>query len=360
MPSLKLAVLGSGLGESIVVVLPNARVLVVDCYDAVRVSQYLDNLAPLQVSHACLTHPHLDHCLGFAELLSLNRHGSGVEQFWRPPVPSLTECRKRAAIQEARLHKSGAVTAEEYRELGAALERLILAVSGIRTARLQAGRNFEIVGLRTGFPVLSESIQEKDGALVPLEIVALTPSGKDVENRMDALASGAFQNAPQRELSRGNNLHSVALVIRYGETRVVLGADTEKASWREARQSSFWPRPPTSGPVALVKASHHLSAGAYVPELYVEWRPSTPLRMQVVATRNSSRLPDLETQRDLGTWADVHVVGDSILRPSPTPPGDLQMSCLALKPTPTFAPTWVEFELDSRGSLMFPPRRWQP
>jgi hypothetical protein len=88
---LTIHVIGAGIGESIILELPNGQWGVVDCY-ASKISdettnQTLNFLKRRKVetlAFLCLTHPHQDHFRGITHLL--NRYKGKLERFWIFPA----------------------------------------------------------------------------------------------------------------------------------------------------------------------------------------------------------------------------------------------------------------------------------
>jgi ribonuclease BN (tRNA processing enzyme) len=86
MPELSIHVLGSGIGESIIVHLPNGKWGVVDCYasnlsdsSSNQTLSFLLEQGASELEFLCLTHPHFDHYRGLSQLLDAFR----VRYFWR-------------------------------------------------------------------------------------------------------------------------------------------------------------------------------------------------------------------------------------------------------------------------------------
>jgi beta-lactamase superfamily II metal-dependent hydrolase len=99
---LSLYLLGPGVGESIVLVMPDDRVVVVDSCERAGTNipaRLLTELQIKQIDLLIVTHPDLDHVKGLTELLAFS-----PARVWRYPFALLREI--LATLVDARLRAS--------------------------------------------------------------------------------------------------------------------------------------------------------------------------------------------------------------------------------------------------------------
>jgi beta-lactamase superfamily II metal-dependent hydrolase len=248
---LSLYLLGSGFGESQVVLLPDGRCLVVDsCKEGEShlTASLLRRLQVRRIDLLVVTHFDLDHVRGLPELI----HEFEPRQVWRPLGTSLRELVSFWCRQEP--------TDTRMREVHAAFDR-----SKLRQLVEREGEE----------PVLARALQE--------------------------------HLRGERALGDRANVLSLALAVRWGARRILLGGDVETGRARE----------PFSGwkgillhleedgllehvrSVDLVKVAHHGSEGAFhAPawELHAREGGDT---MALVAPFSSRALPPTEVLRRL-------------------------------------------------------------
>jgi beta-lactamase superfamily II metal-dependent hydrolase len=291
---LNLYLLGSGFGESQVVLLPDGRCLVADSCKEAGANLTTSLLRRLQVRHIDLlvvTHFDLDHVRGLPELVQEFK----PRQVWRPPRTSLRElvsfwCRQDPT--DARLQEvyEAFVILDELEQQG------VVHQVGVRNRPWKpSGADYEVLCIAPA---------SGDVAHSHLQLRQL------VERQGEQPVLGrALQEYLRGERALGDraNLLSLALAVRWGERRILLGGDVENGRARE----------PYSGwkgilqhleedgllehvrSVDLVKVAHHGSEGAFHAaawELHArETRDSTAL----VTPFSSSALPPTAVLRRL-------------------------------------------------------------
>ncbi len=258
MDSLTFHVINSGIGESIVIETPRGEWGVVDCYTpsladstANPTIQFLRQCGVKCLAFVCITHPHEDHYRGLNQLLD----AFPLKYFWRFGAFSGRDLKL--------ILLSYVLRDAEGDELASATE-LTKAFGTIRR-RLQTGEIEAVVKLNDYKPVYPYPI----GSDPNFEISGIAPSSNDAQAYEEALArcfdaTGRLENALPRQ--RHNDV-SVALLLRYGATRVILGGDVEVRGWTETLR--------TVGKenlrVHAVKVSHHGSITGYTPELWTDF-----------------------------------------------------------------------------------------
>lgn len=125
--------------------------------------------------------------------------------------------------------------------------------------------------------------------------------------RLDWGGAEATVVAPPGELFSDSNENSVALLITFGEARVLLTGDAERAA------EEYMSTGPYTGPVAVLKVGHHGSSSSTTPLFLSRFRPEVAV---ISVGENSYGHPTPQTLRRLKTVGaevfrtDVH--GDVI------------------------------------------------
>ncbi len=268
---LHVVVFGPGHGEAIVVRTPEGRIGLIDgCGpppdSTKRGSPIFDLLAGLAVDRllfACLTHPHKDHLLGFADLVTKYP----PEHVWWPGFQEraffdhyLQYLRKTRGDSV----ESSATAKPLVRELGP-----VVAAIGTLTddppkeldprPRGQALSDWKLV--------LRHPIADQP----PLEINSILPSSSGVRlAEQDALAALNANTLNARRAVDPNRI-SAALLISWGNTKILLGGDAICAgndSFQGWKGIQF-----PIGKVQVAKVPHHASEGAYAEALWREMNP---------------------------------------------------------------------------------------
>ena len=178
MPSLlKVIVANVGQGDTIVILSPDGRVAVVDCYDGQKVSDCLHHLGKSKIDLLATTHPHYDHIKGVPHLI----REFEVDMWWDAKAP----CPSKTYLQINQLCR----------------DRKIPAIC-------VGGSNFST-------------------DLGPVTVKALAPSASQ-RKRIDAEVKDNGSMLPWR---RSFNDYSFVLGVRYGDFHMVLGSDAEMETW---------------------------------------------------------------------------------------------------------------------------------
>lgn len=257
---LQVHVFGNGSGESIIVGLPGGGWGVVDCF-APSLRDPADNVAAAwlhrrrvtELEFLCLTHPHRDHYRGMSRLMT----EFGVKRFWRFGT-SAPEDRRLALLSRARAMWSRSGDAiESADEL---LQILALARRRRQDPRWGLDSESRLVNLQ---PLLTVPATAERQAC---EVWGIAPSTASV---------ASYEEALERAFSRGgrviagqsrlrHNMVSVALLVEYGASRVLLGGDVETLGWQRAVERVSPARLASSA----VKVSHHGSSTGYCHGLW--------------------------------------------------------------------------------------------
>lgn len=294
--SLTIYLLGPGVGESIVLVMPDGRVVVVDSCERAGVNLpalLLTRLGIPKIDLLVVTHPDLDHVRGLTEILA----GFNPERVWRYPF---------ALLREILATLTSAPESSDY-------ARHVEAVRGcvaLDDHLTRTGRVEEVTYGRTWAPPGS-----------PYNVHALAPTPYDTSrarNRVRGLVErrrGRWLLSDQAKtwLGAGTplgdlpNMVSLGLAIEWGDRRIVLAGDIENG---DGGPYSGWPgvldhldRPDDQrgrlvDDVDLIKVAHHGSAGAFSASAWKRHAGSAKT-IGIVTTYSPSRLPDRDTLKAL-------------------------------------------------------------
>jgi len=255
--SLEIHVFGAGKGESIVLRCPGGEWGVVDCYTSLLndsssnpTLQFLKDRGVSTLEFLCLTHPHDDHFRGMSQLLE-QLH---VKHFWR--FSGL------AGRELQRLALSLKVDAEQSEDpyISKSADEFVSVMQLVKKGRdAKTLRQKMVTGYQQLFPVPVDTSAE-------FQIWSFAPSGNQVAKYEEALATcftedGRFRNAlPHAH----HNSVSVGLLVRFGQTCIVLGGDVERSGWQDALEELQ----PEHLLANAVKVSHHGSDTGYTDGLW--------------------------------------------------------------------------------------------
>jgi len=268
--SLEMHVFGAAQGESVVLRLPHGGWGVVDCYastlgDAVdnATLRFLLERGVNELEFLCLTHPHDDHFRGMSQLLE-RLH---VRCFWRPSAMSGQRLKWILQLALVDAKRSGhARTLEDADEL----ERIF-----------------------TRYPVPVDPQAR-------FQIWAIAPSGRQADGYEEGLRRCFDENDRLKDrlpYARHNEI-SLALLVVFGKTRVILGGDVEESNWLDTLNEFGRPGLSCVG----VKVSHHGSTNGYCPGLWeafaADRKPVT-----ILTPFQRHRLPRREALEHIGEFA---------------------------------------------------------
>lgn len=301
---LSLYVVGSGYGESCVVVLPRGGVVVVDaCMDGNEhlTLALLRVLGIRRIDLLLVTHSDLDHVRGLPELLDAAE--IEIAEAWR--FPGAADIRTLAAKW-----LRGDPSDRRLLELHAAMSRL--------DALAEVNRCADARGDMCSWPLTARA---------PVVVTCLAPSQHDLllsHRALDKLVrmepgprladeALRFLKNESRKLGAPPNVLSLAATVewRTADVRLLLGGDVERgdgsehSGWRGILTTLARRKPPGLGllrNVRAVKVAHHGSRGALEREAWDEHvRADARETWAIIAPFKHGRvtLPDAEVLRDL-------------------------------------------------------------
>lgn len=270
-PRLGVHVLGPGYGESIVLELPDGNVGVIDCFARRHapnpVLGFLESRYPglARLAFLALTHPHADHCLRAADLLERFVPGS-VWLF--PPFPASNICEYYKALKK---HQT-CDAVEKALDLPAGSTALsLLQVEDWVTRRRKAGiRCFRALD-GGGEPGVLPGAEFVNGCV---RIDFLTPTDDRKFDYVRTVKEAAVRllepSIPSEALAGLRSLHhnaaSGAMLVEWGQTRILLMADAEQELWEDRLTPAVPAR--LKGAVHFLTVSHHGSANGFHRQLY--------------------------------------------------------------------------------------------
>jgi beta-lactamase superfamily II metal-dependent hydrolase len=293
---LELHVIGGNKGEAVIIRLPDGGWGVVDCFAASLdderanpVLQFLRKQIVGELEFLCLTHPHDDHFRGMSRLLQEFR----VRCFWQSAV--MFPHRLKSIIASAL--DAEASGADEARSSQRELESIFELVAK-RRERTKSARREPLIPKHCSANTQVYPTQAVANASVSVHIIA--PTARDIEeyhDELDRLFDATGRMKATLPYSRHNAI-SIGLLIKFGQTRIVLGGDVERAAWQNALQECDQ----THLSAHCVKVSHHGSTTGYCDGL---WEVLSAQRkpIAIVTSFRQHRLPRKSALEHIGRFA---------------------------------------------------------
>ena len=264
---LAIHVLGGGIGESVVIESPTGGWGVVDCYagpldrpEENPTLRFLRKRGVKKLDFLCLTHPHDDHFRGICHLLEETE--LEIEQFWRFASLTKADLKHLVEVRAADAVRRGDFDSREIHTKDPMVQILRLV-----SCRKKCGRT-KVRPLQGQAPIYPYPVSVGGGPpRDEFEIWVFGPS-PDRAEYYKSLLRRCFTPGGQLDQNAAPSLPhneiSVAIMIRYGVTRVILGGDMEAANWRcvlnECQRGDL--------AVQAVKVSHHGSPSGYTADLW--------------------------------------------------------------------------------------------
>ena len=315
--ALGIHLIGAGIGESIVIQLPNGKIGVIDCYcsrlsattseerlDANPTLRFLDDhLQAKSLAFIALTHPHEDHGRGLSQILK--HYENRIEQIWmfetyqdeylRQFFRTLLESNQKLPIENLLNDDPGTFRSELLKIRNLVRKETTPGTSQTKLRKFQDYQEFGLADEPVEFHFLGPSSQLVDAYQTSLSdnlSSLVDPEGKKVY-------------AKWRPDKVNHNLASPAILLVYGKTRVILGGDMESTGWQQVladQQDETPPRPPLD--CTFVKVSHHGSSNGYCDGLYAMLsKRKAPVAAITPFTRGTHSLPSTEGLNHLKTHA---------------------------------------------------------
>jgi hypothetical protein len=305
-------VIGRGFGESVVLQMPNGRVGVIDCFaarldartheerlDANPTLRFLaDELKAERLAFVAFSHPHEDHGHGLRHILEEYR--GRIDELWvfRAFHNIYLERHMKARLVGRRRLPVETLLARPAGTFAIELMRLRNLVSELTDAADREAAEFhDFAGYRR-FTFAGE----------PLTLHVIGPTARVVAEYEQALAdnmtglvdeTGTRVNPDWKPDEIDHNRVCAALVVEYGKTRVILGADMITRAWAAVlaeidRGTEY----ALSLNCHLIKVSHHGSMTGHCEQLYESHfarpRGKKPIAVVTPFNRHHHPLPSAE------------------------------------------------------------------
>ena len=305
---LDLYVVGPGFGESVILKWTDGdtqKAGIVDIYgysEGGPLIRFLEELDIECLSFVVLTHPHLDHLSGAAQVL--RAFEGRVERFWWWGGLAF---HTYVAFFDKLAHQRAAQDLE-----------LAPRAEALRNAFEEVTRQFSDSGLPERSDIAGGS--------------RLYPAGNQTDGRLSAYSFSPWNNSllsftadvaqgcrpgasTEAYLHEADNRASIGVSLYYGNAHVVLGGDVETRNWRDLRSECVdWPE----SPPCVVKVSHHGSrtgqiAGMWSRQGFLVDSRHPPIAIATPCDRGRRKLPDPVLIRKLRkVCSDVYVTGQPI------------------------------------------------
>lgn len=284
---MRVYVFGPGWGESIVLEYPkNSKEEmcwgVIDCYQK-PVLDFLQDRGVKELEFICWTHPHADHHNGLPDLLE--EYEDRIKRFWRFGGYN---AHILVMFYDVLTRKESVI--EGHRATYKRLKRIF------DFAKRQQDRN------RDSFKILSDIhnnlINIKYNDKCSFCISSLSPSTTLVDEYTSRIGKCLHQvreskedfNFNLTEFDGSHNNVSTILLVEFGQTRLLFGADAVEEVWNDVFVNEERLNTPITLNSNFVKISHHGSEGAYHRDSWLEIA-DTELPHAVVTPFDSSDLP---------------------------------------------------------------------
>lgn len=283
---LTIYLLGPGIGESVVAIMPDGRSVVMDVcstIDGNLTTALLDAVGVATIDLLVVSHPDLDHVKGLAELIVRR-----PREVWRYPLEA--SARDFVLDWARRAGKS---------DVAAALDAL---ASYARTADADT---FSVS--------LGDQMWPRDGTSA-FRVHALAPTEYDKERAARAWNRRLLQDpvalrtwlgevvAGTRRIGDAPNVISLAICIEVGGHRILLGGDvlagtaSPKSGWKGVRRLlERHGRAHLITDLCAVKVPHHGSKGAHDSSVWALHASGARRPVAMIAPFSSTPLPDVPT-----------------------------------------------------------------
>ncbi|HUE73160.1 MAG TPA: hypothetical protein VMP01_19905 [Pirellulaceae bacterium] len=273
-----LHVIGSGVGESIVVELPDGSIGVVDCCskslagnsaeDRARANPtiaFLQRRFPnAQVAFLALTHLHEDHGKGFTQLIE--ELETRIQSIWI--CGGLNDTHVLQYFKQVAKHQKQLPGEEIFDEPPGTYARELLKLTRqVRQAAPATAFGVRRLCSTTQFHICNGEVAVD--ILGPRELRLLHFSESVQALLRDSIdpATRVVRSDWEPKSPKHNEV-SPAIAITYGRTRLVLGGDMECNAWAEVVADTSTHVPPRSLACHVLKVSHHGSSNGYCQTLY--------------------------------------------------------------------------------------------
>ncbi len=271
---LSIVVFGPGVGEAILVRLPDGTIGVVDgCREPKARKGQGDPIrellakfertakSPLRLEFVCLTHPHTDHFRGLGKLIQA--YQGRIDHLWT--VSKMIRRYEESLVEWLEIIRAG--SAPDDADLGGLT--LLIEQMHHQKKHLAASNPNGYAQLSTNKPLLRRAYGGYD-----IVIEACGPSDNDIDEAHEQLFSILDAARKGEKVSRTHdpNMTSGALLLRWNEAAVLLAGDLLNGK----EISSGWHRAAEqiNCKVQVVNVAHHASEEAHHEALWSKMTPA--------------------------------------------------------------------------------------
>jgi hypothetical protein len=329
LQKLKLDFYESGKGETIVITFPSGGIGLVDAHPSNHSfrPEILKIIEGKKLHFVCLTHPHADHGV---DLVPVLQNHEQIEAFWHTiyHIPAFIYGVSQTVSFPSAVREFATKMNQDWGKFlinifGAVAER------DIPTHELRSNLQAEVI----------------DG----VEIHCLSP---------DESVQNSFSSAYHKKLINpilavpDPNLISAVLVLRLGESVVLLGADARKENWETAVKHYQKRKLPKA---KILKVPHHGARNSlnlqHQGQSYFDVCSHSPKASAVIFAADSKH-PDKKVFEKLQSRMDTICLSNGLKSKAANPnPLRLQLpGATAVYPAPVCNPV-LSFELDSEGNV---------
>jgi hypothetical protein len=292
---LSLLVFGPGRGEAQVLILPDGSLGVIDgCReprngdrngrgDPVRefINDWLVAHPNQRIRFVALTHPHDDHYAGLGRLIEA--HDDRIDRLWRA---QMTDRWATAYLKYCEAIESSPDNPPDLARL-IGLQRVFAAFKE-RLPRI------DVLGART--PMISENFAGRRFC-----VTCVAPSLKDIDRTQQELMDCIREDKLENRFDP--NLTSAALIIAWGNSKMLLGGDL--LCGRGALEGWSAAAPLISGRFQVLKVAHHASEQAQDLDLLQKIKPQISIvtPFQEAGGSQPPRPADIERLASISTVA---------------------------------------------------------
>lgn len=296
-PTLEIHILNSGIGESIILKLPNGKWGVVDCYSpSLRDNQANPTLHFLkknnihELEFLCITHPHDDHYRGMSQIIKY--YGNNIKEFWRFGGINIDELLSYLKINSLE---------NEETKLTDSVEDLINTFATI-TELKKAGLRVRYINDFSKLYSEQCSIGANKTDMQSIEIFSLGPSSNLVHDYVTTLKE-CFDETGTIDIEKkqkNHNMISIVLMVKFEKTKIILGADAENKSWMYIMDDHLRSEELSAH---AVKISHHGSMSSIINGLWASFAVKDK-PFSIVTPYFARSLPQHEAMEHIWQYTD--------------------------------------------------------
>lgn len=289
--NLEIRVFGDGNGESIFIKFPNNKIGIIDfgCkYFFKWFTSYVTNQNLKFIEFLVWTHPHDDHTHYLINLLDYcDENKITINLFGRFHFGKLKGLSELIGKIDERYLKNSSITYVSKAKPGYLVE-LFEKISDFKKRNLIKNIDAQLC--------IGKQLYGKDAIDDDISITCIAPCHSDIEKynkKYDECLQKAcdFQGL-QSDFSIESSFHniiSVALIVEFGNLKILLGGDVVNESWHEIYKDDRFPILKSN--IVFLKAPHHGSNGAYSKDIWDNWGKDFEI---IISPYNKAKIPKAE------------------------------------------------------------------